>query len=192
MALSKLLACTICGLSLLTAACADGTGKALTPTLPTLDAPAANPDGSTLKASAPQTSSPKDSAQVSGLTPQLRLANADGIYEDASFSYEFEVYEGAEIASEPIAKSDLIPAATETASGWTVPANTLQMGKTYAWRARAMYNGAGGSWSDVAVFKTAPARPAGDHRGPVPCAATDGKGIIQCVGDAFPDKLVKT
>ena len=196
MVISRFLACTVCSATVFIAAgCADS--KPLTPTLPSVDAPAANPDGSRLRATAPQTSSPKGSAQVPNLTPQLRLSNADGTYQDVDFSYEFEVYEGSEISGQPVVKSEPVAAATDTASGWTVPNNALQLGKTYAWRARALFSGTGGSfvggsWSDVAVFKTTPPRPAGDHTGPVPCGANDGRGIIQCVADAFPDRLAKT
>ncbi len=185
MAPTKFLACTVCAVTLFTTACADGTGKALTPTLPS-DSPTANLDGTRLKASAPQPSSPRASARVSNLTPLLRLENAAGTYETAALTYDIEVLEG----STRVSLAEGVAPATETATGWTVPANTLKLNKTYGWRARAVFNGVPGSWSETALFRTPV--PENDGPGPVFCAGSSGPEIIRCVANAYPEKLVKT
>src|SRR6188472_2358965 len=76
MNLRKLAACTL-GLATMVAGagCADGTGEALTPTLPTIATNASNADGTKLKATAPQPLSPRSAIRVSTLTPQLVLEN---------------------------------------------------------------------------------------------------------------------
>jgi len=181
----KLLACTVCAVALFTVACADGTGKALTPTLPS-DSATANADGTRLKASAPQPSSPRASARVSNLTPQLRLANAAGTYETAALTYDFEVLDG----TTSVALAEGVPTGTDTASAWSVPRDTLKLNKTYGWRARAVFDGVAGSWSETALFRT-PA-PENDSPGPVFCAGSTGLEIIHCVAAAYPEKLVKT
>ena len=78
MELSKFVACTVCAVTALAAVgCADGTGQALIPTLPTVDATASNADGTKLKASAPQPMSPQSAIRISNLTPQLGRSECD-------------------------------------------------------------------------------------------------------------------
>jgi hypothetical protein len=189
MELRKLVACTVCTVTTMFAAagCADGTGQALIPTLPTVDATASNADGTKLKATAPQPMSPQSAIRISNLTPQLVLRNASGSFDSsASLSYVFEVFEvggsTAVIASEPI------PAGNAQTS-WNVPANTLKLNKTYAWRSYAVYNGVQGTTSDVVSFRT-PLPPPTD--GPVPCGGSTGQAIIGCVANAYPSRLVST
>ena len=189
MALSKFLACTMCAFALFATACADGTGKALTPTLPSAEN-TTNPDGTRLKASTPQPSVPRGSERVSSLTPQLRVATATPTFGIGTLEYDFEVYDG----NTRIANVDRISAA---ASAWSVPANVLAENKTYGWRARATYAGVPGSWSDMALFLTPlppPPPPAAGSAGggPVPCAGSSGAAIVACVAAAFPEKLVAT
>lgn len=190
MVLSKFLACTISVMSLLTAAaCADGTGKALTPTLPTDSSSAVNPDGTRLKATAPQPTSPISASRVSTLTPTLRLANASGTFDSsAQLSYVFQISEGATL----IYKSDPVAAAGGETT-FTVPADVLQHNKTYTWNAYAIYGGVAGSISDVVTFRSpVPPPPPSDTPGPVFCAGSSGPEIIQCVARAYPEKLVAT
>ncbi len=190
MALSKFLVCTVCAMTVFAAAgCAEGTGKALTPTLPTVDSTATNADGTRLKATAPQLSSPRSAIRTDTLTPTLRLANSAGTFDNsATLSYVFQVFEGTKM----ILESDSVAAASsETA--WTVPANVLELNKTYAWRARATYAGVAGPWTDPgASFRTPlpPPPPTPDGPGPVSCGGSSGPSIIACVGAAYPSKLV--
>ena len=145
MNLRKLAACTL-GLATMVAAagCAEGTGQALSPTLPTVE-PVSNADGTKLKASAPQPMSPR-SIRVSNLTPQLVLQNAD----TAGLSYVFEVLDAN--SSQVLAKSDPIPAGSPQTT-WDVPANVLKMNATYAWRGYAVFSNVQGSTSNVALVQ---------------------------------------
>jgi hypothetical protein len=185
MALRKILTCTVCAVAVAAAGCADGTGQALTPTLPTLDANAANADGTRLKASAPQPLSPRSAVRITNLTPQLVLENGAGSFDSsAELTYVFELFEGTQL----IAKSDPIPAGSPRTI-WVVPANLLKQNKTYAWRAYAVYNGVNGSLSDGVSFRT-PLPPPVD--GPVACNGNNGIDIVRCVGRAYPKYLVST
>lgn len=183
MSLSKFLACTVSAVTVIAAVgCADGTGKALTPTLPTIDT-TTNADGTRLKATTPVASAPRSSVRVNTLTPQLSVANATGTYGNATLSYEFEVHEG----TTRLAASEPIGATSSAQTVWTVPSNTLRLNRTYSWRARATTGGVAGTWSDAATFRT-PAPPPVD--GPVSCGGSSGPSIIGCVGAAYPAKLV--
>ena len=185
MVLSKFFACTAAAAALVAATgCADGTGQALTPTLPTTNSSTLS-DGTRLKASVPQPLSPRSAVRVSTLTPALVLENGASTFDSsAQLSYIFELFEGAQL----IAKSDPIPAGSPQTS-WTVPANLLKVNKTYSWRGYASYNGVNGSLSDGATFRT-PIPPPVD--GPVACGGSTGPAIIGCVANAYPSRLVST
>lgn len=189
MELRKFVACTVCVLTAaLSAGCADGTGQALIPTLPTVDATASNADGTKLKASAPQPLSPRSAVRVTSLTPQLVLENAAGSFDSsAPLSYVFELYElGA--TQTLILKSDPIPASSPR-TVFTVPENTLKLNRNYAWDAYAVYSDVRGSTSDVVSFRS-PLPPPSD--GPVACGSGEGHALIACVGNAYPEYLVST
>jgi hypothetical protein len=193
MKLRKFVACTVCVLTTAAAAagCADGTGEALTPTLPSTDTSASNADGTKLKASAPRPLSPQSAIRVSSLTPQLVLQNPTGSFEpSASLSNVIELYEVNGSVQTLVLKTDPIPASGAQTT-FTVPADTLKLNKTYAWSAYAMYAGARGSLSDVVSFRT-PLPQVVDGPGPVPCSGNSGQSIIGCVAAAFPEKLVAT
>jgi hypothetical protein len=192
MELRKFVACTACAAALVAATgCAEGTGQALTPTLPTIET-TTNADGTKLKASAPQPSAPRASVRVSNLTPQLSIVNAAPTESNssASLSYQFEISEGSTV----VVQSPIVSASTDTTTLWTVPSNTLKLNKTYSWRARALFasvdgSWVDGSWSDAATFRT-PLPPPMD--GPVACAGSAGAEIVRCVGAAYPAYLVPT
>jgi hypothetical protein len=190
MELRKLVACTVCTVTTMFAAagCADSTGQALIPTLPTVDATASNADGTKLKANAPRPLSPQSAIRVSNLTPQLVLQNGAGTFDSSiPLSYVFEVFEVSGSTQTLVVKSDPIQASSSQTT-YTVPANTLKVNKTYAWRAYAMYSGVQGSLSDGVTFRT-PVPPPVD--GPVSCGGSSGPSIIGCVGAAYPSKLAK-
>jgi hypothetical protein len=194
MNLRKLAACTL-GLATMVAAagCADGTGQALTPTLPTVETNAANADGTKLKASPPQPLSPRSAIRVSNLTPQLVLQNGAGSFAPVSaLSYVFEVFEVDGSTQTLVAKSDPV-AAGNPQTTWDIPSGTLQMNKTYAWRAYGVYSNVQGSLSDGVSFRTPlpPPPPVSAEGGPVPCGGSSGPAIIGCVGAAYPQKLAK-
>ena len=190
MHLRKIAACTV-GLVtvLLAAGCADGTGQALTPTLPSVDATASNPDGTKLKAGVPQPVSPRSSVRITNLTPQLVLQNASATFEpSAALSYVFEVFEVVGSTQTLVLKSDPIAAGSPSTT-FNVPSNVLKLNKTYAWRAYAISGSTQGSLSDGVSFRT-PLPPPVD--GPVPCGSSSGPAIIACVGNAYPAYLVRT
>ena len=187
MVIRKIVVCTACALTAFAAVgCADGTGKALTPILPTpTGAATSNPDGSQLKATAPQPMTPRSLTRVSNLTPTLRLSNSSAQFDSsASLSYVFQVHDGGDLVAESAPVSSF---SSETT--WTVPSSTLKLNKTYSWRARAVFNGVAGSWSESAGFQTPLPAPVD---GPVPCASSAGAEIVKCVGAAYPSYLVPT
>jgi hypothetical protein len=190
MHLRKIAACTVCLVTaLLAAGCADGTGQALTPTLPSVDATASNPDGTKLKAGVPQPLSPRSSVRITNLTPQLVLQNASATFEPtANLSYVFEVFEVVGSTQTLVLKSDPIPAGSPSTT-FNIPSNVLKLNKTYAWRAYAMSGSTQGSLSDGVSFRT-PLPPPVD--GPVPCSSSAGPVLIACVGNAYPSYLVAT
>jgi hypothetical protein len=127
--------------------------------------------------------------QVSSLTPELSVQNASGTYDSITLAYQFEVYESSSL----VAQSGTVSASADQTS-WAVPADTLQVSKTYSWRARAMMGSTPGSWSEMATFRTPvpPPPPSSESPGPVRCAGSTGPEIIECVKDAYPEKLVAT
>jgi hypothetical protein len=186
----KIAACTVCAVIALAAAgCADGTGQALTPTLPSADVSSSNADGTKLKAGVPQPLSPRSSVRVSNLTPQLVLQNASGTFDSsAALSYVFEIFEVAGSTQTLVLKTDPI-AAGSPSTNFNIPNRLLKLNKTYAWRAYAVYNGVQGSLSDGVSFRT-PLPPPVD--GPVSCGGSSGPAIIACVGKAYPAYLAST
>ena len=196
MELRKFVACTLCAVAtaLAAAGCADGTGQALIPTLPTVDATVANADGTKLKATPPQPLSPRSAIRVSTLTPDLVLENGAGTFDStAALSYVFEVFEVSGSIQTLVLKSDPVTASGSQTT-LKVPDNTLKPNKTYAWRAYAMYSGVQGSLSDGVSFRTPlPPPPVDDNTPrPVACGGNTGPAVIACVGAAYPARLVKT
>ncbi len=194
MELRKFAVCAACLLTVLSAAgCADGTGQALTPTLPTVTTTTVNADGTRLKASAPQPLSPRSLVRITNLTPQLVLQNGTGTFDSsASLSYVFELFELAATQT-LVFKSDPIPSGSSQ-TVFNVPDNILQMNKTYAWQAYAIFSGVQGSVSDGVSFRTPVPPPPKDTNvpGPIFCAGSGGRDIIACVAAAYPERLVKT
>src|SRR5688572_24434859 len=196
MELRKFVACTVCAVTtgLAAAGCADGTGQALIPTLPSVDASASNADGTKLKATAPKPLSPHSAIRVSNLTPQLVIQNGAGTFEpSAALSYVFEVFEIDGSTQTRVIKSDPITASGSQTT-FDVPANTLKMNTTYAWAARAVYSGVEGSIADVVSFRTPVPAPPPDSNtpGPIFCAGNTGPAIIACVSAAYPNRRVAT
>ena len=191
MVISKFFACTAAAAALVAATgCADGTGEALTPTLPTTTM-TTNADGTRLKASVPQPLSPRSAIRVNTLTPALVIENSTTFNTNAQLTYVFQVFDEAEL----LVKSDPV-AASGGQTTWTVPAGVLKQNKTYSWGAQASYNGVDGALSDGAFFKTplpvvveVAGAGAASGPGPVPCGGSSGPSIIACVAAAYPSRL---
>lgn len=110
--------------------------------------------GQTLKASAPEPSSPAHGAQAGSRNPALTVRNAQGLWAPAAFSYRFEIAAGDDPAT--LAASGIVPQGVDVTT-FTPPA-ALDYGRTYWWRARAELDSAFGPWSPTRSFTT-PARP---------------------------------
>lgn len=132
--------------SILTAGC---TKQSATPAGPSASA---NPDGSTLKATAPTQQSPINGARLPQGTPvTLVITNSTSSYTTAvSLSFRFEVSD----TGGAVVESVLVPAGSGTTSRTvTTPLNGDQ---TYQWRARPEYQGTAGPWSARASFIAPP------------------------------------
>lgn len=132
---------------------AGGCGDRTSPSAPsTVVVPAAllgaNPDGSTLKVTAPTPQSPTNFQQLDDLTPVFRFANAEGVYVSVPLGHEVELLtEGGQ-------RVQLMQVATGPGqTTHTYPGN-LDMNTVYQWRARAAHGGHVGPWSDAATFRT--------------------------------------
>lgn len=110
--------------------------------------------GQTLKASAPEPSSPAHGAQAGSRNPALTVRNAQGLWAPAAFSYRFEIAAGDDPAT--LAASGIVPQGVDVTT--FTPSAALDYGRTYWWRARAELDGAFGPWSPTRSFTT-PARP---------------------------------
>jgi hypothetical protein len=114
---------------------------------------ASAPDGSTLKATAPVPQSPKNDVQIATLQPALTASNAVGRHvSPTAFIHLFEVWKVGSDGTTTLVDSDRVPQGTDTTS-YTVKV-ALEPGETFEWRARAVWDGALGPWSEWARFRT--------------------------------------
>ncbi len=172
------------------AGCAEGTGQALTPTLPTVDTNASNADGTKLKASAPQPMSPRSAIRVTNLTPQLVLRNGAGTFDPSvSLSYVFEMFEGDDRRCS--SKSDPIPAGGPQTT-LTVPAERAEAEQDLR---LARLRGASADVPAVALGRACrserrcrrrPAEAVRMRPGPIPCAGNSGPRHHRCVAARVP------
>ncbi len=135
------------------------------PTSPSASAgsTAANPDGSTLKVTAPTPVSPADGAVADSVRPTVVFANATGRFTSVALSYRVQVFNAAGAAIAELSVS-------QNASGQTSlgAEADLAFDTEYRWRVRAEYEGESGPWSAVSAFRT-PSRVvlgSGDNVGP--------------------------
>ncbi len=110
---------------------------------------AANPDGSTLKVSAPTPVSPANASRTDSVRPTVVFQNAVGRFTSASLSYRLQVLDAANavIAELPVSQDP---------SGQTSLAAEadLAFDTEYRWRVRAELEGQPGPWSEVWSFRT--------------------------------------
>jgi hypothetical protein len=127
---------------LLAAACTSSTS----PSLPKLPDTSSTPpaDGASLKATAPQPTSPPEGQEIIGPVT-FRVNASQGLVSGQTFSYQFEIAS----ASGAIVDTPTVEATTLVYSG-VLPASS-----TFVWRARAARDGQFfGPWSDRRAFKT--------------------------------------
>ena len=111
---------------------------------------AANPDGSTLKVSAPIPVSPANAARTDSVRPTVVFRNAVGRFTNVALSYRLQVLDAANaVIAELLVSQD--------ASGQTSLAAEadLAFDTEYRWRVRAELEGQAGPWSEVWSFRTA-------------------------------------
>ena len=110
-----------------------------------------NPDGSTLKVSAPAIVSPRGGAQLDTRRPTLTFGNATGRFANVSMQYRLESFNAAGVLLE----SRLITQGAGGQTTWT-PDGDLPFDTVYAWRVRAELESRGGPWSTTESFRTPP------------------------------------
>jgi len=134
-----------------TVACAQNPESPLSPSA-TDSSTAANPDGSTLKVTAPTPVSPADGTVADSVRPAITFANSAGRFQNVGFSYRVQVFNaaGAAIAELTVAQD----ASGQTSLGAEAD---LAFDTEYRWRVRAEFQGEAGPWSSVWSFRT-PAR----------------------------------
>lgn len=132
----------------LAVACSKQSTSPSAPSAGNTTAGGANPDGSTLKATAPIPQSPINGVKLpQGQVVTLVVGNSTTPYATGlPLSYRFEVT----TAGGAVVESILVPGGAGTTSR-TVTA-TLNGDQPYQWRARAEYQGYPGPWSGVQSF----------------------------------------
>lgn len=132
----------------------------------------ANPDGSTLKASAPVIVSPRGGAQIDTRRPPLVFTNASGRFANVVLQYRLESFDGAGA----LLDSRLLTQGAGGQTTWTPDAD-LPFNTVFAWRVRAELEGRSGQWSATETFRTPPA--------PMPATPAIGPQRSISVGEAF-------
>jgi hypothetical protein len=167
-------------------ACSRGADTPLSPSSTEASESAANPDGSTLKASAPALRSPVGGGQLDTIRPTLVSGVSQGRFVDAQFSYRFEV----STPSGTVVHSSPLVGARGSEVTYELPSD-LDLNTRYRWRARAEMGPNAGPWAGYAEFIT------DDYRGLVPRPADgnwprSGPAIIGYIAASFPDMLRRT
>jgi hypothetical protein len=170
----------------LAGACSRAADTPVSPTSTTVTDEAANPDGSTLKASTPELRSPVGGNQLDTARPTLVTGIARGLYVPATFTYRFEVSTpaGSVIYSAPGLAADGEQVSHQ------LPAD-LALNTRYRWRARAEMGSRVGPWAAYGEFITT------DYRGLVPRPPdgrwpTSGPEVVAYIAESFPDMLRRT
>lgn len=144
----RMLRAAAIGVLALAAACAQNPESPVSPSAAAGDS-AANPDGSTLKVTAPAPAGPEDGSRTDTLRPTVSFRNSSGRYTNVPLSYRVQVFDvnGAVIAELGVPQD---PSGTTSLTAET----DLAYDTEYRWRVRAEYQGEGGPWSPIWSFKT--------------------------------------
>lgn len=143
------------------AACAQNAESPMSPSAATGES-AANPDGSTLKVTAPQPRSPENGARIEEIRPTVVFGNSSGRFTTVPVTYRVQVFDAdAQLIAELGVPQD--------GSGQTsLQAEAdLAYDTEYRWRVRAEYEGQPGPWSDIWTFTTPQRVTIGSGGGPV-------------------------
>ncbi|MCY3844128.1 MAG: hypothetical protein OXH69_11360 [Acidobacteria bacterium] len=123
------------------------------------DSEAAGGEGSDLKASAPTPTSPAGGVEIPDVRPVLQVTNAEpdeaflAAFAEENFHYQFEIYNVVGGSRTAVEAAATVPGGSGSTS-YRV-ATSLARAASYTWRARAVFDGAYGPWSEDAAFSTA-------------------------------------
>jgi hypothetical protein len=137
---------------LLAAACSQSPQSPVSPSVGAGGDAAANPDGSTLKVSAPVQLSPENGAVTDGIRPTVTFRNASGRFTSVAVSYRVQVFDGSGgVIAELTVPQDPSGQTSLSAEG------DLGYDTEYRWRVRAELQGEAGPWSStIWSFRTPP------------------------------------
>jgi hypothetical protein len=157
-----------------TFACSGGE-EPLSPASPTGGVPAetdAASDGTNLKATPPEQTSPADGAELEDFEVVLRVNPSSLKFGGTlALTYRFQLLEG----------SSVVKQSNDTSSrSWTV--GDLENDTTYGWRARAEFGDAIGPWSPIRTFRTPDQPEAYSIPGELYDPLIDGKSIGEVIG----------
>jgi hypothetical protein len=138
------------GAVVLSAACAQNPESPLSPSA-AAGTSAANPDGSTLKVSAPTPVSPDDGAVIASLRPAVAFGNSVGRFTSVALSYRVQL-----LSTAGAVLGDLVVPQGGGAQTTVDSETDLEHDVEYRWRVRAEYQGQVGPWSVVRSFRTPP------------------------------------
>jgi hypothetical protein len=145
----KVLYCGAAGVLAVAVACSKTTTNPASPSSATQPDAGAAADGSTLKSTTPTTVSPTGGAQV--IDPVLLTASkATGKYQDIAMSYRFQVRSGSTVVYD----SGVTGGVGSGNNVTHTPTAQLEPDTNFTWRVRTEYQGAFGSWSPDASFKS--------------------------------------
>jgi hypothetical protein len=135
------------------AACSNDSGNPASPSAATsVTAGASNPDGSTLKVTAPTVNAPGNGATLQGTSVQLVVNNAQAkfVSDNVVLTYRFQLYK-VDSPATPIFEAGSVQQGAGTTG--VAPTVGLENNVNYRWRARAEFGNTPGPWSDYFTFK---------------------------------------
>lgn len=138
----------------LTTACAQNGGPPLSPSAAVEPDSSANPDGSTLKVTAPVIVSPRGGTAIDTRRPELVFTHATGRFVAIAPQYRLEAFDDAGT----LLLSQLVNQGGGTQTTWAY-ASDLPFDTVFAWRVRAELDGQAGPWSATESFRTPAAPP---------------------------------
>ena len=112
-----------------------------------------------LKVGAPTPTSPAGGNEIAEVRPFLTVTNAApdeaflAAFAEDNFQYQFEIYKVDGGSRTAVESAATVPGGSGSTS-YRV-ATSLDRAESYAWRARAFFDGAYGPWSEDALFSTA-------------------------------------
>ncbi|MCL4811582.1 MAG: hypothetical protein KJ061_03805 [Vicinamibacteraceae bacterium] len=135
------------------AACSSDTRNPASPSATTTAATgASNPDGSTLKVTAPTVSAPANGGTLGSTSVQLVVNNAQPkfVSDNIVLTYRFQLFKSDDPGTAIFEAGGVQQGAGTTGVAPTV---TFENNVNYRWRARAEFGNAPGPWSDFFTFK---------------------------------------